>query len=102
MTSPHLFLKRTAARRVSPAVESIFMNSADDDKLEEYAKLAGTLRKVHEATGGSSTLWSDESFFAIKGDDGREYFVGAPWLYLAAAEAIENLVARAKEAREDF
>ena len=78
------------------------MDSADDDKLEQYAKLADILRKVHQATDGSPTPWSDESFFAIKGDDGREYVVGAPGLYLAAAEAIENLVARAKEAREDF
>ena len=92
------------------------MNTTDDDKLEKYSEFADTLRKVHKATDGSAThflqnsvmddeqgaLWSDESFYAIKGDDGREYIVGAPGLYLAAAEVIEDLVARAKEAREDF
>ena len=76
-----------------------------DDTLEKYSKVADTLRKVHEATDGSATHFlqnSDESFYAIKGDDGKEYLVGAPGLYLAAAEAIEDLVARAKEASEDF
>ncbi|MBV8637861.1 MAG: hypothetical protein JO322_07220 [Candidatus Eremiobacteraeota bacterium] len=56
------------------------MNSADDDKLEEYAQFAITLRKVHESADGSAM----ES------------------LYLTAAEVIEDLILRAKEAREDF
>jgi len=51
------------------------MNSADD-KLEEYAKFAITLRKAHE-----------------------EDAVG---LYLTAAEIIEDLLLRATEASEDF
>lgn len=87
-----------------------------DDTLEKYSRFADTLRKVHEATDASAThflqnsvmdnsegpLGSDESVYAIKGDDGKEYLVGAPGLYLAAAEAIEDLITRAKEASEDF
>ena len=81
-----------------------------DDKLAEYAKFADTLRRVHQATDASAVhflqtsemdehegaLWSDESFYAIKGDDGNEYLVGAPGLYLAAADAIDDLLSRIK------
>jgi len=81
------------------------------EKLERYLAFAKTLRRIHEATDGAAThllqesviddggesLWGDESFFEITGEDGQKYLVGAHGLYQEAAKVIEDLVKAVKE-----